>query len=153
MSSRILFFGYGNPGRCDDGLGPVAAEHVERLRIPGVTVDSDYQLTVEDSAALADFDVVCFADASVDGPEPFGFSSLEPGEANVAFSSHHVSPDGLLALADKLFSSKPKAYMLSIRGYRFNEFLEELSPEAEKNLTCAVEYFKDFAANCAAGTG
>ena len=48
---KVLLIGYGNPGRLDDGLGPALAAAVEKLAIPGVTVDADYQLNVEDAAA------------------------------------------------------------------------------------------------------
>jgi DNA-binding response OmpR family regulator len=48
MANRVLVIGYGNPGRLDDGLGPALAETLQRLDLPGVTVDADYQLTAED---------------------------------------------------------------------------------------------------------
>ncbi len=32
---RILLIGYGNPGRGDDGLGPLLAARIEALAIPG----------------------------------------------------------------------------------------------------------------------
>ena len=58
--SKTLFIGYGNPGRLDDGLGPAMAEAVEKLNLPGVVTDSDYQLTVEDAAEVAKYDLVIF---------------------------------------------------------------------------------------------
>ena len=50
---RILVIGYGNPGRLDDGLGPAVASAMEEFNLPGVSVDSNYQLTVEDAASAA----------------------------------------------------------------------------------------------------
>ena len=44
---QTLVIGYGNPGRRDDGLGPSFADILAAEGIPGVDVDSDYQLTVE----------------------------------------------------------------------------------------------------------
>ena len=87
----VLFIGYGNPGRRDDGLGPGLAERVERLAIPGVTVDSDYQLTVEDAEAVARHEVTIFADASIGGMEPFYFRRVE-AHGVPGFSSHGVEP-------------------------------------------------------------
>ena len=68
---RVLVLGYGNPGRRDDGLGPRLAEELSRMGLPGVDVDSAYQLQAEDAAAVADHDVVVFVDAYVSCPDPF----------------------------------------------------------------------------------
>ena len=138
--NTVLLIGYGNPGRRDDGLGPALAEAVEKLGLPGVTVDSDYQLIVEDAAAAAEHEVVVFADASVDGAEPFSFERLMPGGGELGFSSHSVEPEGVLALARDLFGATPKAYVLGIRGYEFNEFGEYLSEKAKHNLDCALRF-------------
>lgn len=140
-SARILLIGYGNPGRRDDGLGPALAAALEGLDLPGVTIDSDYQLTVEDAAAVAAHDVVIFADAAVSGPEPFSFGRIEPSDS-VTFSSHSASPAGVLGLAAELFSARPAAYVLGIRGYEFNEFGESLSAQARANLAAAVEFMQ-----------
>ena len=60
---RILLIGYGNPGRADDGLGPALADRIEALDLPGLTVESDYQLSIEHAALAAGHDIVIFADA------------------------------------------------------------------------------------------
>lgn len=135
----VLVIGYGNPGRRDDGLGPALAAALERLGLPGVTVDSDYQLTVEAAAAAAEHDVVIFADAAAAGPEPFDFRPIGPGPA-ASFSSHSTSPEGVLQLAGELFGSRPAAYVLGLRGYEFNEFNESLSERARANLAAAVAF-------------
>ena len=135
----VLFIGYGNPGRRDDGLGPGLAARVERLAIPGVTVDSDYQLTVEDAEAVARNEVTIFADASVGGTEPFYFRRVSARGAP-GFSSHGVEPEEVLALAVDLFGARPEAYVLGIRGYEFNAFGEGLSPRAAANLALAEAF-------------
>jgi hydrogenase maturation protease len=129
----VLVIGYGNPGRLDDGLGPALAAALEQKKIPGLTVDSDYQLTVEDAHALADADVVVFADADVSGPEPFYFRRLEPKGSN-AVGSHGVEPGEVLELARGLFHASCEAFVLGIRGYEFNAFGEGLSERARANL-------------------
>ena len=136
---NALLIGYGNPGRLDDGLGPALAEAVERLNLPGLAVDSDYQLTVEDAAEFGKYDVVVFADADVGGPEPFWVQKLKPGGV-LSFSTHSVEPNALLALARDLFHAEPAAFVLGIRGYEFNEFAERLSDKARANLDAAVQY-------------
>lgn len=136
----VLVIGYGNPGRLDDGLGPAFAERIAALEIPGVTVDADYQLNVEDAAELARHEAVLFADASVDAGEPFTLTPLEPDDASLGFSSHSVSPAALLGLAATLFGARPRAYLLALRGYTFEGFGEGLSPQAAANLDAAVAH-------------
>ena len=137
--TKVLLIGYGNPGRQDDGLGPALAAAVERLAIPGVTVDADYQLTVEDASAVADHDVVVFADADAAGPEPFSFRRVEPG-STLSFSSHRVDPSAVLALAHELFGARTGGYLLGIRGYAFDAFEESLSRPARANLASALAF-------------
>jgi hydrogenase maturation protease len=137
----ILLIGYGNPGRRDDGLGPALAAEIELLGLVGVTVDSDYQLTVEDAAAVARHELVVFADAAAAGPEPLSFERVEPKSAT-SFSSHSVEPAAVLALAQELFGSRAPGYCLGIRGYEFNVYQEQLSERARANLATAVRFIE-----------
>ena len=54
----MLLIGYGNPGRGDDGLGPELARRVAQRRLPGLTVEIDYQLTVDHALQVAGVDAV-----------------------------------------------------------------------------------------------
>lgn len=139
-SNAILLIGFGNPGRLDDGLGPALADAVGKLRLPGLTVEADYQLVVEDAAEIANHDIVIFADADLAGPEPFWVKRIQPDAARLGFSSHSLEPRALLALARQLFNAAPEAYILGIRGYAFNDFGENLSEKARANLAAAVAY-------------
>jgi len=138
---KVLVIGYGNPGRLDDGLGPALAAELEQRGLPGVTVELDYQLSVEDARTVAEHDVVVFADASLSGPEPFSFRRIGPKPGS-HFSSHIVEPEGVLALAQEVFRAAPEAYVLGIRGYAFDEFGESLSERAEANLAAALEFIE-----------
>lgn len=138
---RILVYGYGNPGRLDDGLGPAFAGEIERLGLNGVTVDSNYQLSVEDSAQIAMHQAVVFADADLSCPGPFRFRRVIP-KAHVSFSSHSISAEALMGLAEELMSSRAEAFMLGIRGYEFNRFGEGLSPGARRNLETALTWVR-----------
>ena len=139
--NRVLLMGFGNPGRQDDGLGPALAAAIEQRGLEGVTADANYQLSVEDASAVAEHDVVIFADAATCGREPFAFYPLEPADT-ISFSTHSVSPGAVLGLAQELFSAEPPAYMLAIRGYEFNEYRESLSAQAKANLDAAVRFIE-----------
>lgn len=138
---RVLLIGYGNPGRGDDGLGPALAGALAAAGPPGVEVETDFQLNVENAFDLKGFDAVYFADAAVEGPEPFAFRRIRPADPAV-FSSHAVSPEGVLALAQRLFGVKVPGYVMAVRGYSFDEFGAPLSPQAARNLDAAVDFMK-----------
>ena len=138
MKTETLILGWGNPGRGDDGLGPAFVQAMSEAGLAGVVTDSDYQLQVEDAAEIARFDRVLFVDADRTGAEPFWLGRLQPESASLAFSTHSVSPEAVLALARDLFQAEPEAWILGIRGYEFDEFEERLSNGAQRNLDAAV---------------
>ena len=140
-TATVLVIGYGNPGRRDDGLGPALVAALEKSAIPRVTVDSDYQLSVENAASAAEHDVVIFVDASVSGDGPFTFKRLVP-KTEVGFSSHSVSPEAVLGLAQKLFGAKTEGYILAIRGYEFEDMQESLTETARANLGSALDFLQ-----------
>lgn len=107
-----------------------------------MTVDSDYQLNIEDAAQIAGYDRVVFADASTEAEAPFTFTRLKAEPGGPSFSSHSVSAPQLLGMAEELFGARPEAWMLAIRGYEFNEFGERLSAAAKQNLEKAVEFLQ-----------
>ena len=136
----ILLIGYGNLGRLDDALGPMLAEQIEKLALPGVTIDADYQLTVEHGEQATRFDTVLFVDACTTGPEPFWVAKIVANDGRASFSSHSCSPEGVLAIARDLFGHEPQAFVMGIRGYEFNEFGHRLSDAAAGNLAAAADY-------------
>jgi len=142
-AADILVIGYGNPGRLDDGLGPALAENLQQRGLPGVAVDSDYQLTVEHASDIARHDVVLFADADVSAPAPFRMHRIYPMEAKLTFSSHSISPEGVLTMARDLFKAEPETWIIGIRGYDFSVFTETLSLEADNNLQQAVKFVEE----------
>lgn len=142
---RILVIGFGNPARADDGLGPALAERLEAMNIPNLTVESDYQLSIEHAAMAAEHDIVVFADADGSSAEPFYLRPLEeapPGR----FTSHSVAPGGILHIARSCFDARPAAYLLGMRGEVFEPFTEGLSPSALEGLEAALEYLPRFIA-------
>ena len=138
----ILVIGYGNPGRGDDGLGPAFAARLEARRLPGVAVESDYQLSIEHAHLAAQHDIVVFADAAVDihGESPFYLRAVRPASED-HYSSHSVSPQAVLRLAAQCFGVRPSGWLLGIRPRDLESFTEGLTPEAEANLSAALIAF------------
>jgi len=136
-----LVIGYGNPGRLDDGLGPACIAALEGEELDGATLDADYQLTVEDAAAVAEHARVIFVDAATDGQDPFYFDRVDDRE-EASFSTHSVNPAGVLYLAESCFGAHATGYVLGIRGHAFNEFGERLSAQARENLDAAVTFLR-----------
>lgn len=136
---RTLILAYGNPGRRDDGLGPALGEALAGLDLPGVSVEVDLQLQLEDATRIAEHDVVVFVDATVSGPAPFTFRPVGPG-GTLSFTTHSVSPAALLALAREHFDAEPASWVLAVRGYAFDGFGEGLSTGAAANLRDATAF-------------
>jgi hydrogenase maturation protease len=136
---RVLLIGYGNPARQDDGLGPALAAAVERAGLSDVTVESGYQLSVEDAETIARHDAVIFADAATAGPEPYELRRLAPERAQ-SFSSHSVGPAAALAMAHEMFGAATAGFALAIRGYAFEMFVEKMTDKAAANLAAAAEW-------------
>ncbi len=145
---RILVIGYGNPGRRDDGLGPAFAARLEALHLPGVTIESDYQLAIEHAHLAAQHDVVVFADAAADveGESSFYLRPIAPA-AGVHYSSHSISPQAVLHLADQCFGARPSGWLLGIRPSDLESFAEGLTPPAEASLSAALTAFCDAVAS------
>jgi hydrogenase maturation protease len=136
---RILVFGYGNPGRQDDGAGVVFVEELAawaRLNTrPWLAFDTNYQLNVEDALTVAQHDVVVFADAAKDQAEGYLFRAIHPA-AGVSFSTHAMSPESVLALSRELYGACPAAYLLTFKGCKW-EPNGVLTAEARLNLEAA----------------
>lgn len=137
---KILIYGFGNPGRQDDGLGPAIIERLENEQFPGVATDCNYQLNIEDAYFVAENDVVVFVDASINADEPFSFSKIEPS-AEITFTTHSMSPQSVLALCAELYDKKLEAYVLGIRGYEW-DFATGLTSMAENNFNEAYCFIK-----------
>ena len=138
-SRPILVYGYGNLGRQDDGIGVALVEQIEAWAkaegISGLVFDTNYQLNAEDALAVAESRLVVFVDAAKEGAEPFTFRELAP-QNEIAFSTHAMSPESVLALAAELYAARPQAWMLAIRGDEW-EPNEPPTPAALANLAAA----------------
>ena len=146
MSAPVLVFGWGNPSRGDDALGPLFVERVEALDLPGVECLTDFQLQVEHALDLHGRRLVLFVDASVDAAAPFEVSQVVPAR-DESFTSHAMSPRSVLQVyCDLEDEEPPPAWLLAIRGERF-ELGEPLSPAAADGLEAAVAWVSEWIPN------
>ncbi|HPB25672.1 MAG TPA: hydrogenase maturation protease [Bacteroidales bacterium] len=144
---KILIYGYGNPGRQDDGLGErfinLMDQWIAEEKIDNVFTDCNYQLNIEDSATIADYDTVIFVDASVADVDNYKLEKVSPNDATIEFTMHAVSVSYVLDLCQKIYHKQPETYVLHIKAYEF-DFVEALTPQAEENLLAAFEFLKRF---------
>ncbi|MFK5854669.1 MAG: hydrogenase maturation protease [Bacteroidota bacterium] len=144
IKKRVLIYGYGNPGRQDDGLGiemtKMVQDWIDKHELGCMTTDNNYQLNIEDAEQISEWDIVVFVDASKEaGLHEYIFDKVEPSDAKVEFSMHAVSPSYVLHLSDKLFNKSPETYVLGVKGYDW-DFKENISPSARLNLEQAFQF-------------
>ena len=151
---KILVYGYGNPGRQDDGLGIILAEQIalaasyyftilwaKEKGYDTIDADSNYQLNIEDAYALNEYDVVIYADASIEDIDSFILDKIEP-QLNTNFSMHSVSPAFVIGVCKELYNEIPDSYLLHIKGYEW-EFMTDMSEKAKRNLEEASVFLKN----------
>jgi hydrogenase maturation protease len=142
---KILVYGYGNPGRQDDGLGIRLVEILEKWAkeqtLDHIDFDSNYQLNIEDAEIISHYDLVIFADASVEELSDGIALTHLTGENELAFTTHSASPGYIVHLCSKVFDHGPDSWLLHVRGYEW-ELKEGLSPKAEQNLEKAEKRMK-----------
>jgi len=137
----VLIFGYGNPGRGDDALGPELVDAIEAENFGNVESQNDMQLQVEHITDLEGRERILFVDADVSCAEPYIFSQLEP-EKDGSYTSHAMTPGALLHAYRKVYGADtPPAYILRIRGYNF-ELGDPMGEQASTNLAAAIELVK-----------
>jgi hydrogenase maturation protease len=142
---KILLYGYGNPGRQDDGLGNAfindIEEWVKKQGLEGFSFDSNYQLNIEDALEISNFDLVIFVDASVEEIEDFCISKVD-ASTKVTFTTHAASPGYVVGLCKKMYNKAPVTLLLHIKGYEW-KLDEGLTEKAKQNLEKAIIYFKE----------
>ena len=143
--TRLLLFGYGNPGRGDDVLGPELIERIARLNFDGVECQNDMQLQVEHITDLTGRNQILFVDADMSCAEPFYFSEIT-AEKDGSYTSHYMSPAALLHTYRQVYGeAAPQTFLLRIRGYGF-ELGDSLTDRAAANLEEATRLVRDWCA-------
>lgn len=144
----ILLFGYGNPGRGDDAVGPALIETMQTyLADHSLTADveclTDMQLQIEHVTDMVDRDRILFIDADMSCEEACALRLL-PSEKDDSYTTHAMSPGALIYTYQQVYGRPaPAAYVLSIRTYTF-ELGDDMCEQARENLSLAIEMAKAF---------
>jgi len=141
---KVLIYGYGNPGRQDDALGILLVEKMElwakKNGLESIDFDSNYQLNIEDALAISEYDIVIFADASIEDIDGFIITPVKPCQ-KTEFTMHAMAPEFVLHLCHSLYNKFPNTYLVHLKGYEF-EFYGELTSRAEKNISDVFQLLK-----------
>lgn len=136
--AKLLLFGYGNPGRGDDALGPELIVRIAQLHLADVECQNDMQLQVEHVTDLDGCDQVLFIDADMSCAEPFDYSEIGALKDG-SYTSHAMNPTALLHAYMQVYGKDaPPAFLLRIRGYDF-ELGAPLTDKANANLEDATK--------------
>ena len=141
----VLIFGIGNNGRQDDGLGWCFLDFLKEQNTT-IELEYRYQLQIEDSELISNYNQVIFIDATKEKTEAgFYLKPCLPSE-KYSFSSHALAPETVLYLSSELYNHKPIAFVFGIEGYNFGLKIG-LSKKGALNLEKAKKYFKDTVLN------
>ena len=108
----------GNPARGDDALGPLLAERLVALAIPGLRLVCDFQFQLEHAVELAGARRALFIDAHRSQRAPVCLTEIGAA-ADCGRASHALTPAEVLAVADRIGQPRPPAWQLSLRGEDF----------------------------------
>jgi Ni,Fe-hydrogenase maturation factor len=104
------------------------------------------QLTPEMAETIADYEFVCFVDAHTGNiPEEVRIIDVESDFQRSPFT-HHLTPQSLISICETLYSKKPEAALLSVRGYQFL-FSRDLSETTSKLVPQGVDQVWDWLAS------
>jgi len=157
---RALVVAFGNVYRRDDGVGWAVLNALhERLYGKPLPFDEDgfdrlgrdvdlvflHQLVPDLAETLAQYGLVVFVDAHVQGlPVDVYEQGVEP-EYRPGLVTHHVNPSSLLAITRDLYGATPRCVVISVLGHDF-DFGEGLSPRTAEQVPCVVERILDLVA-------
>ncbi len=142
-----LVIGYGNTLRSDDGVGPLAAEQLAALDLPGVEVLIYPLLAPEAADPVSRCTRVVFVDAAVGPARQVEFLPLAPAGSS-QIMAHAANPQTILALARDVFGHCPEACLLTIPVADLS-IGDTLSSLARAGMEAAVKLLQ---ARCAEAT-
>lgn len=142
MTKPILVFGYGNPSRGDDAVGPLVLDYlVEHLDLTRIELLSDFQLQIEHALDLQDRELVIFVDAAENCRDSFTYTPLSPAQDR-SYSSHALSPAALLSVYQAVSTQPlPPCFLLSIQAEAF-ELGSGLTARCAANLAKACRFLE-----------
>ena len=145
MTAPVLVFGWGNPSRGDDALGPLFVERIAALDLPGVECLTDFQLQVEHALDLNGRQRILFVDASIDAPAPFSAEPIFPAK-DESFTTHAMTPQSVLQVyCDLEDAEPPPTWLLAIRAEQF-ELGHPLGEAAQRHLELALAWAREWIA-------
>lgn len=154
---HVLFLGYGNPDREDDGVAwhilcaiaaklglPVPASYEEEF-FPSPDFDFVFQLqlTPEMADDISAYDFVCFFDAHTGNiPEAVRLIDVE-SDFQRSPLTHHLTPQSLMSICQTLYGKTPESALVSVLGCHFR-FSRDLSAETAALVPQAVDLVWDW---------
>ena len=115
----LLIFGYGNPSRGDDALGPELIQRLERYPAAPWELLTDFQPQPEHALDLVGRARVILVDADVSLAEPYRLAPVIP-DRDASYTTHAMSPGALLWVHTQIgYGPPPPCLLLRIRGYHF----------------------------------
>ena len=140
MVKPVLVFGFGNPSRGDDALGPLLLEFIEaNFDWPSIEFLTDFQLQIEHALDMENRKLVLFVDASVSCRSAFDFAKLEPAVDN-NYTTHAMSPAAVLQVYQAIKKqTPPPSFLLSIKAEKM-KLGSGLSPQAQGHFNQACQF-------------
>ena len=137
---KALIIGYGSPIRGDDAIGPLAADRLAELDLPGVEVQARHILTAELVEDLVRAERAIFLDADADAtPGEVRCQEIGPNPTGLSTMAHFHDPRELLAWCQTLYGRAPQAWLITAGGADFGYASYRLTPIAEAALQIMVE--------------
>jgi hydrogenase maturation protease len=138
---RVVVFGYGNPSRGDDAIGPLLLADLAAAGLPGVETFEDFQLQIEHALDLVGADLVLFLDAGMRTPAPWAFYEARP-QGTFTASTHALLPEAVLSVYRQVQGAEPPpAFVLCVRGEQF-ELGAPMSAVATERLAQASAFVR-----------
>jgi hydrogenase maturation protease len=143
----VLLFGYGNPSRGDDALGPKLLDYVEQhCNHDYVELLCDFQLQIEHALDIKNRSLVLFIDASVADIDAYNFIKLQASR-DISYSTHAMSPSAILNVYQTIIKqTPPPCFLLTIKAQKI-ALGEDLSIQAQLNLEQACLFTKHLLEN------
>ena len=115
----LLIFGYGNPSRGDDALGPELIQRLARYPAAPWELLTDFQPQPEHALDLVGRARVILVDADVSLAAPYRLAPVIP-DRDASYTTHAMSPGALLWVHTQIgYGPPPPCLLLRIRGYHF----------------------------------
>ena len=144
MTRPLLFIGYGNPGRGDDGVGPELIAQLtalqQRAHLPeNFDALCAIQLQIEYAWELRNRSMLIFIDADVALDRPYKVSTIKACP-DASITSHAMMPQMLLHTYQLAFNGQhAPAKLVGIGGEDFG-FQAGLTSTAQHNMRQALDY-------------